>query len=82
MITMAEKIHIMDRKMKTLEDMKEFAMFDKSLPKRFHKLNKEIEDHMMKCRRCRFLPVFPHKEIAKKADECERIIKKKMVKHE
>lgn len=75
--------HIMDRKMETSEDMKEFVEFEKSLPKRFHILNNEIDKHYDSCWKCRNIPFFTvlfHKETYEKMKECDLIIRKKMCK--
>ena len=59
----------------SMEEMKKFAEFQKKLPRRFHKLDNEIGQHIESCWKCRNLPFFLHKELKKKMRECEQILK-------
>lgn len=57
-------------------EMKDFVKFEKSLPKRFKKLQKEIDEHIESCWRCRN-SFWYHKEIRDKMIECNEILKKR-----
>jgi hypothetical protein len=58
-------------------EMEEFVKFDRSLPKRFHKLSDEIENHFDKCWKCRIIPFYYCKEVKEKMIICSKIIDEK-----
>jgi acetyl-CoA carboxylase beta subunit len=58
------------------QEMREFDKFEKSLPKRFKKLDAEIDEHMQSCWKCRNIPWYYHKDLKEKIEECNKILEK------